>query len=56
MAKIRPLSESMVKQVRDNYKLGFESEVNAKNPYDSGARIRKRQAWSAGHFDKWGRV
>ena len=48
--------DSMEKQDRENYWLGSSCDKDAKNPYSDISEIRKHQAWSAGHFDKWGRV
>jgi len=56
MAKVIQVLQAMDKQDRDNYQLGFNADVNTKNPYDCAVHIRMAQAWSAGHFDKWGRV
>ena len=30
--------------------------VDAKNPYSAKSQAMEFHAWSAGHFDKWGRV
>lgn len=55
MAKIKPVEEALSKQDRDNYIKGFNSDKRDKNPYDE-SDLRNYQAWSAGHFDKHGRV
>ncbi|AHK11707.1 hypothetical protein S141_61 [Shewanella sp. phage 1/41] len=56
MAKIRQAIDAMEKQDRENYLLGNGCNKHAENPHNDITEIRKHQAWSAGHFDKWGRV
>jgi hypothetical protein len=56
MAHIRPILEAMEKQDRDNYEKGQLSKKHNKNPYCERSHIRQFAAWSAGHFDEWGRV
>lgn len=36
--------------------LGSEAKKLASNPYSKQSQIIQFHAWSAGHFDKWGRV
>jgi hypothetical protein len=56
MAHIRAITEAMEKQDRDNYEKGQLSKKHNKNPYCERSQIRQFAAWSAGHFDNWGRV
>ena len=56
MAYVTPIEQALEKQDRDNYELGQQSQKYDKNPYCERSQIRKFAAWSAGHFDKWGRV
>lgn len=44
------------KLVQKCIKEGSEAERLAVNPYSTASQKIKFHAWSAGHFDKWGRV
>lgn len=56
MAKVTKLFDAMSSPDRINYILGMDAALSDKNPFNEHSEIRKHQAWSAGHFDKWGRV
>ena len=56
MTKLTQLHESMSKQDIDNYHVGFNADITESNPHDENADIRNYQGWSAGHFDRHGRV
>jgi len=49
-------SEILKREVIKSIKEGDKADRLAVNPYRRSYDIHKKQAWSAGHFDKWGRV
>lgn len=44
------------KIVQECIRKGGEADKLASNPYSKQTEAVQYHAWSAGHFDKWGRV
>ncbi len=42
--------------VQQCIKQGVMADINSINPYSQASKRIQFHAWSAGHFDRWGRV
>lgn len=52
MAQVGKRDSEILKFIKE----GGKAERLATSPYSRSHDLAKKQAWSAGHFDKWGRV